>query len=413
MGKRFWISLLAGILVVATLGIWWFAQNPDPDAAYLRGLKAVESRNVSALHREIQILRRFPKFEPQVQLLRGTIFLVGNNLNAALQQFDLCSVHPATRVPALVLAGEVFCRLGRQGEALGVLTQALIFEPDNVDGHRWLAVAYYDTGASRQAVTELRKVAELAPNDYRPHRLMGLIHKDNEQFSEAVQDYRTTLRIAPDQPTREEVLLELGQSLVKLHRYSEALEFLNQAKMNADVAAVKAACEVSLGRKENARRAALEGIKLSPDHLDSLTWLGTLAFEAGDLKNSATYLEKAVKSHPTDFSAQFKLARVYQRLGRVAEADRLMVEVDKNRKLRESFADLHEKATQNPRDPEVRFQLGETARKLQLFELADMWYKAALGLNPRMTKAATALKELKGQQERATERRELQTTSDR
>lgn len=386
---------LAAGLVISALILALVRSPADPEASFQRGLAAIAKRDTPALHREIQVLRRFPKYEPHLQLLRGTVFLIGKDLPSALHQFDLCSVHPATRVPALTLAGETFCEMGRQKDAMGVLQQALSIEPNSIQAHRMLAVAYYDTGSNPLAVEELRKVAELDPQDFRPHRLMGLIHKDHEQFAQAVQDYRACLRLKPSPLTREEVLLELSQSLAKLHRYDEALKFLGQAQVTADTEACRAECQYSLGNKSKAREAGLKAISLQPQHLDGLLWLGTLEAEAGHLPQAAGYLERAVKAHPQDFTAPYKLAGVYQRMGLADEAKQQMKQMEANRKLREHFTELHELANSRPGDAQVRYDLGETASQLRLYHLARMWYQAALALNPQHAKARQALAKLR------------------
>lgn len=394
--RRLWIgAALAAVLVVVGMGLLFTRARVDPEASYQRGLAAMTKRDMPALHREIQILRGFPKYEPQLQLLRGTVFLCGNNLPAALHQFDLCSIHPATRIPALTLAGETFSKMGRHKDAIGVLLQAEGLDPESVAIHRLLAVAYYDIGSGPLAVQELRKVTELDPKDYRPFRLMGLIHRDNEQFPEAVQDYRACLRLSPAKQTREEVLLELSQALVKLHRYDEALKFLAQAEATADTCACQAECYYSLGEKAKSRTAALKAIEIEPQHLSGLLWLGTLEAEAANLPQAAKYLERAVEKHPQDFTAPYKLAGVYQRMGRTAEAKVQMTRMESNRKLRERFTALHEEANNKPQDAQIRYDLGETASQLHLFHLAKMWYQAALALDPNHARARLALSKLK------------------
>lgn len=392
------VRFVAGLsvtLVVAAVTLFWFRWQVDPEASAARGFAALAKRDVPALHREIQILRRFPKYEPQVQLFRGMVFLAGNDLRSALHQFDLCSIHPATRVQALTLAGETFCKLDRQKEAMGVLQQAIGYDPQAVAAHRLLAVAYYDTGANFLAVEELRKVAELDPQDSRPHRLMGLIHLDHEQFAEAVQDYRACMRLSPTPETRKEVLLELSRALIKLHEYREALEFLEKAEPSADVWAYRAECHFSLGEKGKSRGDAMKAVELDPKHLYGLLWLGTLESESGNLPQAAKYLEQAVAAHPLDFTAPYKLAGIYQRQGRSEEAKAQLKRMEANRKLRERFTALHEQANEKPQDAQIRFELGETASQLQLFHLAKMWYQAALKLNPQHTRARLALSKLK------------------
>ena len=394
--RRVWlVAGLATALVCAALVLFLFRSRVDPEASFQRGLVALANRNVPGLHREIQILRSYPKYEPQLQLLRGTVFLVGNDLPSALHQFDLCSVFPATRVQALILAGEPFCKMNRPKEAMGVLNQALELDPQSIGAHRMLAVAYYDTGVNPLAIEELRKVTKLDPKDFRPYRLMGLIHLDHEQFAEAIQDYRACLRLSPTPETREDVLRELSKALVKLHRYEEALKFLGQATDSADVWAYRAECHYSLGEKMKARAAALKALEIKPQHLGGLLWMGTLEAEAGHLPQAQRHLELAIKAHPQDFTAPYKLAGVYQRLGRPEDAKVQMQRMETNRKLRERFTELHEQANSKPQDAQVRYELGETASQLRLFHLARMWYQAALALNPQHAKAKQALSKLK------------------
>ncbi len=383
------IRLVVCLLIGVALVVFW--TRPDPEASFRRGLTALQQRDVPAMHRELQILRKYPKYEPHVQLLRGAVFLAGQDPTAAIQELDLCSVHPATRVFALTLAGEAFCRLDRQQRAIGVLQQAIGFNPNYVPAHRSLAIAYYETGSNDLAIEELRKVAELDPTDCRPHRLLGVIHKEDRRYAEAVQDYRATLRLSPQQPARQFVLLELSQSLAKLGRYPEALKFLDQAQPTAGTWGCRACCEYHLGHKSAARQAASKALELDPNHLEGLVWLGRVESDAGRLVPAAQSLERAIKAHPRDGTARSYLATVYEKQGKAKEAREQLARIETDRKLREKFAKLSKQANKRPQDASIRYEMGETARELQLFRLARKWYQAALTLNPSHQKAQQAL----------------------
>ena len=380
------------LVVVASAAIWW---RNDPAASFRRGLVALEKGDVPAMHREVQILRRYPRYEPEVHLLRGAIFLSGLNPQSALQEFDRCAVHPATRVHSLTLAGEAFARMDRDKSAINVLQQALTFAPNHLPAHRWLAIVYTDNGSHDLAIAELRKVSELAPQDYRPHRILGTIHKADGRYAEAVQDYRATLRLAPQQPSRKAVLLDLSQSLARLRRYAEALTFLDKADQSSpDVWGCRAGCEYRLGHKTAARQAASKALELNPKHLEGLLWMGILEADAGRLVPATDYLERAIKSHPLDATARKHLASVYQRQGQPAAAQKQLEQIETYQKLREKFTKLEEQTHKRPQDASLRYELGETARELQLFKLARKWYAAALTLNPGYEKARQALEKL-------------------
>src|SRR5262249_48710370 len=133
-----------------------------------------------------------------------------------------------------------------------------------LDARRWLAAALYDLGATAHAVQELEAIAAAAPGDFQPHRLLGLIAKDNEQFNEAVAHYRESLRRNPVQPDRPAVLVELGESLVKLNLYEEALQTLGECDRTAAVLTLEAACKQSLARTDEALDELHAAVAMDP-----------------------------------------------------------------------------------------------------------------------------------------------------
>lgn len=390
----FAIPLLGGALIFGTW-MWKARQSNDPESSFQRGVAAISSRDVVALHREIQILKRFPLYAHQMQLLRGTILLDGRDYQAALAEFAACSHEPRTQVLALTLAGEVLCRLNQQGDAIKVLERAAALDSPSIETYRWLAIACYDTGASSRAASALRKVIELDEQDYRPHRLLGLIHKDRSRFEEAVQEYRACLRLKPtDQHVRDEVLYELSDCLTQLNKFHDALEFLDQAPDSADAQALRANCYFGLGHRAEARQAAERAVELDPNHIEGRGWLGKLDLESGNFQAAAANLERVVAKYPAEFAPRFKLAQAYQRLKRKPEAEAQLAKAKELQALSQKFTELHDAASQKPQDASVRFDLGETARQLDRPELARVWYQAALSVDPKLDKARQALERL-------------------
>lgn len=396
-----WTYRILGALALLTCVIvfaWYWSSRTstaDPEASFQRGLAAVESRDVIALHREIQILKRFPLYLHQMQLLRGTVLLDGGDYEAALVELAACSHDPATQAISLRLAGEILCRTERQGDAIAVLERSVKLKPDSAEAYRWLAIAYYDTGGSTQAVAALKKLAKLVPNDYRPHRMLGMIQKDRSRFAEAVQEYRACLRLKPaDQVVRAAILHELSDCLTQLNEYDDALRYLDEAPETADNLALRAHSYFGKGNRSAARNAAERALELAPDHIEARGWLGTLDLEAGNFKSAATQFERVVAKYPTEYAPRFKLSQAYQRLGKKSEAEKDLGLAKKYQALGQKFTELHDQANQNPTDPVIRFELGETARELDRIELARMWYRAALALEPGHAKAIQALKQL-------------------
>jgi tetratricopeptide (TPR) repeat protein len=397
------LLLIAAPLLI--LGLAWTTWNwrtshtNDPEASFQRGLTAIKSHDIVTLHHEIQILKRFPLYTHQMQLLRGAVLLTGRDDAAALAEFAACSHDPQTQVLALTLAGETLCRLEQLSEAIKVLERAAALDPTSIETFRWLAIAYYDTGANTPAVVALKKIIELDDQDYRPHRLLGLIQKDRARYTEAVQEYRACLRLKPaDESVRDAVLCELSDCLTRLNQFDEALRFLDKAPETADTRAIRANCYFAQGNRSEARKSAERVVELDPNHIEGRGWLAKLDLEAGHFQAAADNLELIIAKYPAEFAPRFKLAQAYQRLQRKPEAEIQLVRAKELQTLSQKFTELHDKANATPKDASIRFELGETAQQLNRIELARMWYQATLAIDPKFVKAKLALEKLPKQQ---------------
>jgi tetratricopeptide (TPR) repeat protein len=234
-------------------------------------------------------------------------------------------------------------------------------------------------------------IAEAAPDDPRPHRLMGLIHKDFERYGEAIASYRESLRRDADQPDRPEILVELAECLVKERRHGEALGALSQCPRSAKRLALEADCRYGEGEPEVARELVDEALALDPGQWKALDLKATLELEAGDAAAAAATLRQAVEHHPKDYAVRYRLARAYQRLGERQRAEEELAAMKELRALRDRFTELHEQAMQDPADAETRYQLGVVAGQLDKPDLAQMWLKMALSLDPGHAAAQQAL----------------------
>ena len=393
--SNIWLVIAVAVLLLAGLGIWgWRSMNPSSAQVWQAASRAIDQRDLSALLRAQQRIRNDPEYYPQSRLIRGVIFLMSDDYSAAVEELSEAGKEQELTSRAGTLIGETLCRAGRLREAQQVLHQVIAKEPDNLSAHRWLSIAYYDTGADMAAVEELKHVARLEVSDFRPHRLMGLIHKDNEQFPLAVTDYGEALKrnLPPD--IEGEVVVELAECLIKQLKYEECLKLLEKRPPSAPIWSLRAECETALGRSEAATQAIQAALAINPTHLSALLQLGTAQLEKQDFAAAAKTLEIAVQEHPADFTAHNKLSVAYSRLNRTKEAEFQVAEMNRLRKLREHFTELHENANKAPHDAKIRFDLGQAARQLGMNDHARMWYKACLSLDPRYERARQALSEL-------------------
>ena len=227
------------------------------------------------------------------------------------------------------------------------------------------------------AERELATVLVATPDSFDAHRLLGLIHNDYERYPEAVEHYRESLRRAPDQPDRDDVLVELAGSLIKLRSHREALATLEPLSASDAADLIRAECLLAIGDRAGARAIVERLLRASPDDLGALILDGSVHLEDGDPQGALDPLQRVVARHPRDYLARLKLAQAYAGCGREAEADEARAEAERIRALRREFADLHQEAWAKPADAAVRRRLAAMAAALDRPDLEEVWLEAA------------------------------------
>ena len=391
------LLLMAGAAVAVAVGWGWKGRRidvaaPTPMALATAAWEAVDREDGAAARQAIRSLR-----ERGAAGLAGVVqarLLVARGFSRPA--LDLLASLPADTTAAddadlvrlvHLVRGEAAYRLRLYPLAEQELNAVLAAAPDSVDAHRLLAAMTYDAGAIPAAIEHLEATARLAPNDPRPHRLLGLIHNDYERYPEAVEYYEESLRRSPDQADRNEVLVEMAGSLVKLHRHREALATLDKlAGGAADL--LRAECLLAIGDRGAARGIVNRILETSPDDLGALRLEGSIDLEDGNPQGAVRPLERGVAKHPRDYLVRLKLAQAYAGAGREADADAARAEAERIRALRRTFADLHQEAWARPGDADVRRRLATMAADLDRPDLEQVWLEAAAAVEAGRKPAA-------------------------
>jgi tetratricopeptide (TPR) repeat protein len=182
------------------------------------------------------------------------------------------------------------------------------------------------------AVSAFERAVVLNSSDTDVRILLGKCYGAMGDYPRAITCYRAALSLRPDYAEAKEDLdqayLELGRSLYKGQRYTDALQALQQVTSNDQSAAAEADFFTgetyrSLEDYEKAQ-AAYQGVvsllqATSPTGAEEYDWLGTALYELGDYQKAIGALETAVGSHPDpeDYS---KLARALDVVGQYQDA---------------------------------------------------------------------------------------------
>lgn len=387
------LKILVAVLACAVIGLvvvrpW---RSPSPETTFAKARKALAAGDLDAVAQALRILRDEADYVGHCRLLEGALLLRNGRFAESLYSLREAARQPTLELEALTLAGQAQYHLGRVGEAQQLWSQAIRLNPSAVDAHRWMGVLYYDLGAMDQALEHLEKVSKLAPEDSRPDRLMGSIYQDFERHQLAAKHYQTSLQRDPNQRDRAEVLLELAESQTKSADFKRALATLALCPDSVGRAALRAECYYALGDREQALELTSLVLEKTPEHLPSALLRAKILLGEDRASDAAALLEKTSQFHPKDYLLLYTLSQAYSKIGDETKARETLAESEKLKKVWQEFSRLNTEAIHQPRNAELRYQLGVLAQDLGRADLAESWIRAALALDPGHEKAAEAL----------------------
>jgi tetratricopeptide (TPR) repeat protein len=373
---------------------WALWHEQAPAQQFSRAMNAFRSRDWERVQYDLLSLKTASGYESRSILFSAALRLQRREFGQALEELELAAAHPEIRATALTLAGEALYGQGKFRAAERAFRLALQVDKDEIEAHRWLAVAYYDIGLMTAALTHLQRVADLDPHDARPHRIMGVIHMDHGNPAAAVDDFEESIRREPEQPDRDDILLELAQCQRQLHRYDDARKTLSIVGVSANSLALLADIDYHQGRAEDAKKRAQAALKLAENQRLALLVLGKIAFDERNFADAVKTLTQAGRVAPKDYDIRYALSTSLRVVGRNAEAEAELRAAERLHDLEKRAEDLLQQAIAEPEDADVRYQLGTVAEQLGLDQLAETWFRAATLLAPDSQRARAKLIEL-------------------
>jgi len=361
------------------------------------------------------------------QQSRARRLLYQRNNAEALDELGITLRRDPQNVETLLLLARTHRRLGDLGKVSMFLERAEAFggSAERIQRERWLALA--QAGRLREAephmadmlinagddgpdiceayvqgfFANLRNADALRlldvwessyPDDPQPILMRAYLYQSLDHPTEAVELYRKGLAMAPQRTTMRR---RLGEALVETGEIDEAKMELSlcakQAPNDPEVRYVLAQCAHARGDLEQAIRHLDRTLKLAPGHLDARRLKGQLDLAQGKLDEALRGLEAVVEQRQYDTLAREALGRTLRSLGRsdeakghfdfVAQAEPSITRL--NRLLRESLLE--------PKDAELRYEIGTILFKYGPPEDAAKWMRATLELNPEHAGAHRAL----------------------
>jgi tetratricopeptide (TPR) repeat protein len=314
-------------------------QNPR-DAAAFASLGVVLSReekyqDAAAVYRRAIALN--PKLQG-IQLNLGLAEFKQGHFQQAVVAFNHAAVADPHNLQARMLLGFSHYGAGQYAEAAKHLQIAAKFDPANTELHQVLAQSCLWAKQYACALDEFRQILQKNPDSSAAHVLTGQALDGLGKTAEAIAEFQAAIKAAP-----REVNLHFGLGYLywKSHQYDDAKrEFEDELSLdsgNAQALAYLGDIEMKRDNLDAALTLLGKATELKPDvriaHLD----MGIILGQQEQYEKAVAALERAVKLDPAQPDAHYRLARVYQLMGKTAESQREMARV----------RELHEKADES------------------------------------------------------------------
>ena len=372
-----------------------------PRRVFQQALQAVGKDLLEEVEYHQIALRDAPGHHAHACLLDGVIDFKAGHYADAVERLEFTLDHPQTRTLGLLFSGESQLCLGHLQRGEAALLAALEQDASIIDAHRWLAAAYFDTGAYHAALEHLKSWAELAMDDPRPRWMAARAHRSLGMPEAAIDDFRRALSLAAgDQAGRlspgdiDAIRYELAGAELAVDDDRQALKDLEPCGDDADILVLRAKCHRKLGDAVQARAAASRALQLAPDHAAAGLLLAQLDFELRSLDDAKRRLVRLTEKYPEIGQLREALAAVLRLQGKDEAADeeeRRAAELAVNR--REVRA-LSAKAGMAPADAALRLRMAERAANLGMFQEARLWVRLVLAIDPKNEAALSLLQRL-------------------
>ncbi|MSU35266.1 MAG: tetratricopeptide repeat protein [Pedosphaera sp.] len=322
-------------------------------------------------------------------------------------------------------------------EAVTVAGQVAEAYPKDALTYALLGSAFYNTGRSDEATTNLQRCLELSPNMTEAYEILARVAYDKGEIDESARLCQEALKRGL---ATGEILNRLGRALMDLGRSEEAVQALQKAvhlpRPTSESSYLLGQAQLQSGDYAPAKGSFLRAIALLPDHTQAFFGLYTASMRLGQTEDAGRYREQFLKLEAvdrqdlTDRNARedtrtglsqvretvartlFGAAQIYrahEQTGKAADLFRRSAALDADNPMYRSALEAFYVQTKEPTKGVRVFEqlvaeqpknslnylfLGRLQGRLEQFEAAEQSFQKVQGLAPQWAEGYRALAEL-------------------
>jgi len=221
------------------------------------------------------------------------------------------------------------------------------------------------------------------PGDAQAPFCRGLIWLHMKLTKKAAAEFEQALQLAPH---RQDIRRSLAAALTDLHRYDEAdrlfAECYADDPNDLNVLIGWANCRLALGDGERARELLEDAARLDGQSRGVLLLRGRLEIAAGHAEDAIPWLDAALEQNPRDPDVRYELGTALQMLGRLDEARRHLEFAQAATQALSQARELMGQIQENPRLVEPRYQVGTTLLEYGAVSDGLAWLNSVLQIDP-------------------------------
>lgn len=307
--------------------------------------------------------------DPQAACGVGDRALAEARWGAAEQAYKICvQSNPTFAVYSNM--GVALAHLGRMPESIKSYTQALALEPSNAHVEFNLSVALVEAGSYAEAAEHLKHLTRVG-GDIRYDELLSFSYYHLGSYALAAREAE---RVYASHPQDAANALILGSAYTRLHQYDKALPFITLALKTAGSAEghlILAQTLIGLHEYSAAENELKQIVASEPDYPGVHESLGEVYVGTERTQAAEAEFALAVQQSPSDFEANYFLARLKRFDGDIPAATRYLAVAEQLR----------------PHAPDVAYERAEIAIKEHRFADAVPLLEFAIQGEPDEAKA--------------------------
>ena len=221
----------------------------------------------------------------QVKPLEAARYQEGAELFSRARQLD--PDDPAIQAKARFMSGRALVARGRYPEALSVLKEAIVLDPDAAYSYNALGIAHMEQGQWEPAIDSFRAAFQRAEKWVYPHANLARVYAAQQRYREAEQELKKGIQLGTELGLKYSYLhYNLGQLYFEQKRFGEAEEEFRRAR------------------------------DLNPDDANNYYHLGLFAKNRGRNADAEANFRRAAELDPGFAAAHLRLAELYHQQGK-------------------------------------------------------------------------------------------------